>query len=116
MWYPIDTETGAINSDGVWEVDFGGYNTARVVEWISLVGPVSSTCNVYLDTVFVDTTARGDFNRADYYSGIPLAQGRQLRLVWNVATGAAPVASLGMSDGTVTVSTAANIGQISVQG
>ena len=111
MWYPIDTETGAKNAQGVYEIDFGGYNTARVVQWISLIGPASSTCNVYVDTVFIDTTARGDFNRADYYAGIPLAQGRQLRLVWNVGTGTVPVASLGMSDGTVTLAPTANTGQ-----
>lgn len=115
MWYPIDTETGTIQN-GVWEIDFGGYNTARVLQWISLVGPVGSTCNVYLDTIFIDTTARGDFNRADYPEGIPLAQGRQLRIVWNTGAGAAPVASIGMTDGTVTVNTAANIGQITAQG
>ncbi len=111
MWFPIDTETGVINAQGFWECDFGGYNTARVVEWISLVGPVSSTVNVYLDTIFVDTTARGDFNRADYYNGIPMAQGRLLRLVWNTGAGAAPVASVGLTDGTVTVNPVLNIGQ-----
>jgi|SRR6185312_642671 len=116
MWFPIDTETGTHNAQGVWEIDFGGYNTARVVEWISLVGPVSSTVNVYLDTIFIDTTARGDFNRADYYAGIPLAQGRQLRLVWNTGAGAAPTASVGLTDGTVTVNQAANIGQITIPG
>ena len=99
MWYPIDTETAQLNSAGLWEVDFGPYQAPRVLEWISLVGPASSTVNLYVDSIFLDTTARGDFNRADYPNGIPIAGGRQIRLVWSIGTGLTPVASIGMTDG-----------------
>jgi hypothetical protein len=98
MWFPIDSGVATLQN-GVWEIDFGNYRTDRVIQWISLVGPVSSTVNVYINTIFVDTTARGDFNRADYYKGIPLARGQQLRLVWNIGTGSAPQASIGATDG-----------------
>lgn len=99
-WLPIDTESGSV-SNGLYQVTFGPYNTPRILMWISLIGPASSTVNVYLDTTFVDTTARGDFNRADYYSGIPIAQGRVLYLYWNVGTGTLPMASIGMTTGII---------------
>lgn len=116
MWFPIDTETAALDStSGLWVVTFGSYTQDRVVQWISLQGPVSSICTVYVDTVFVDITARGDFNRADYYQGIPLARGRQMFLKWNVGTGTAPVASIGAEDGGVP-SEYPNIGSIFTAG
>jgi hypothetical protein len=97
MWYPIDTAKGQL-INGVWEIDFGGYVQDRVIEFIVIQGPPSSVCSIYLDTIFMDTTSRGDFNRAEYINGIPMSSGRQLRLVWNVATGSV-LASVGMSDG-----------------
>lgn len=100
MWFPIDSEKGIIDpSTGLWVVTFGGYNTDRLVQWISLQGPPSSTCNVYVNTIFVDITARGDYNRADYYQGIPLSRGSQFFLKWDTGSGNAPIASLGMTDG-----------------
>lgn len=100
MWFGVDTQTAALDiQTGLWVCTFGPYVQDRVIQWISLQGPQSSTCNVYIDTVFMDITARGDFNRADYYQGIPLARGRQMFLKWNVGTGTAPVASLGCTDG-----------------
>lgn len=107
MWFPIDTQTGVVDpSTGLFVVTFGGYNTDRVIQWISLQGPSGSTCTVFVDTVFVDITARGDYNRADYYQGIPLARGRQLLLKWNVGTGITPIASIGAEDGMAPVSSA----------
>lgn len=99
MWFPVDTETGQINANGDWEIDFPTYNTNRQLQWIALSGPPGSSVSVFLNTIFIDTTPRGDLNRADYYSGIPIAHGQQLRLVWNVGTGSAPTASIGMTDG-----------------
>lgn len=98
MWFPIDTEKGQIVA-GVWEIDFPISNNERLLQWISLQGPPSSTVLVFLDTIFLDITSRGDANRADYYNGIPIAAGRSLRLVWNVGTDSAPVASIGCTDG-----------------
>jgi|SRR6185503_17132852 len=98
MWFPIETAKGVV-TNGVWEVDFGPFNENRVLEWITLQGPSSSVCTVFLDTILLDTTARGDFNRADYFVGIPIAHGRLLRLVWNVSTGIQPIVSVGMTDG-----------------
>jgi hypothetical protein len=98
MWLPIDTQKGQLEN-GVWVVTFGGYNTARIIQSVSLTGPSSSSVVMYLDTVFMDVTARGDFNRADYYAGIPMAAGRQLNLIWSVGTGTAPVASIACTDG-----------------
>lgn len=98
MWFPIETQDGK-QIGGVWEIDFASSNRDRVLVWISLRGPTLSTVDVYLDTTFLDTTVRGDFNRADYFSGIPIAKGRILRLIWNVGTGSAPKASIGCNDG-----------------
>lgn len=100
MWFPIDTVTGVL-VNGIWQVTSGPFNDNRQLEWISLIGPANSTCNVYLDTTFLDTTARGDFNRADYPNGNPVARGRQVILTWNTGNGTAPVVSLGYSDGTM---------------
>lgn len=101
MWYPIDTATKAfVNSQGLYEIDFGPYNTDRQLEWITLDGPIGSSVSVYTDTIRIDKTSRGDANHADYPSGIPIASGRQLRLVWSVGIGAVPTASIGMTDGT----------------
>lgn len=97
MWLPIDTENGTVQN-GVYTVTFGGYTENRFLYWISLTGPASSVCNVFIDTTFIDTTARGDFNRADYYEGIPLARGRQVILRWNTATGVVPQVSIGTTD------------------
>lgn len=97
MWFPPDTQKATL-INGVWEIDFGPYNTNRVVEAISLQGPIGSSVTVYIDTIFYDITPRGDANRADYPNPIPLAKGRQLRLVWNAGTGSA-LATLQMSDG-----------------
>lgn len=104
MWFPTDTEVAAV-VNGFYEIDFDEYRTDRVIQWISLTGPTGSTVSVFINTIFVDTTARGDFNRADYYSGMPLARGQQLRLIWSVGTGLPiPAASLGCSDGRQQVS------------
>jgi len=102
MWFPIDTAVGKVNQDGNYEIQFSSSNRDRVLQWISLTGPSGSTVLVYLDTIFMDTTVRGDFNRADYMAGIPIAKGRILRLVWNVGTGGAPNASIGCTDGGTT--------------
>lgn len=99
MWFPIDTVQATV-VNGVWVATSGPFIENRVLEWISLVGPANSTCSVYLDTTFIDTTARGDFNRADYPAGNPVSRGRQVILTWNVGTGTQPVVSLGYSDGT----------------
>lgn len=98
MWFPIETVQGSIQN-GVYTATNGPFDTNRVLEWITIIGPASSTCSVYLDTTFLDTTARGDFNRADYYNGIPVARGRQIILVWNTGTGTQPTVSLAYSDG-----------------
>lgn len=98
MWYPLDTETAKL-INAVWEIDFPADNRGRQLEWITLQGPANSSCSVYLDTIFIDTTPRGDLNHAEYYKGIPIAGGRILRLVWNVGTGAPPVATIGCTDG-----------------
>lgn len=101
MWFPIATIQAQLQN-GIWVATDGPYTENRQLQFISLIGPASSTCNVYLDTTFMDTTARGDFNRADYFSGIPVARGRQVILQWNVGTGTRPTVSLGYSDGTLT--------------
>lgn len=99
MWLPIETQT-AIVINGAYEIDFALKNVDRVLQFIALTGPAGSTISVFVDTVFMDTTPHGDFNRADYYQGIPIARGRQLRLVWSVGIGAPiPVASIGCTDG-----------------
>lgn len=98
MWFPIQTATAKV-INGFWEIDFPQSNRDQVLRWITVQGPSLSTVNVYLDTIFIDTTPRGDLNRADYFSGIPIARGRQLRLVWNISTGTAPIASIGTDDG-----------------
>jgi hypothetical protein len=99
MWFPLDTQTAQLNAAGTWEIDFPPANKGRELQWITLQGPVLSSCSVYLETIFIDTTARGDFNRADYYKGIPIASGQQLRLVWSVGSGTAPRATIGCTDG-----------------
>lgn len=99
MWFPIDTETASLQN-GVWEIDFPSSNSDRVLQWIALLGPAGSSVKVFLNTVFIDTTPRGDFNRADYYKGMPIARGQTLRLVWNIGTGSpTPSASIGCTDG-----------------
>lgn len=99
MWFPIDTQTATV-INGVYEIDFPLSNRDRELKWITLLGPPLSTVKVFLDTIFLDTTIRGDFNHADYFSGIPIAKGRVLRLVWNVGTGTpVPTASIGCTDG-----------------
>jgi len=106
MWFPIDTETAQLVA-GVWEIDFPPVNQARELQWITLTGPSGSTVKVFLNTIFLDTTPRGDFNRADYYKGIPIAAGQQLRIVWSVGTGTPiPVASIGCTDGDVGIQAA----------
>jgi hypothetical protein len=98
MWYPIDTETAQL-LDGVWRVDFPVNNNARVLQWISLVGPGGSV-KVYLGTVFMDTTEKGNFNRADYYKGIPIAAGQMLSVIWDNGLGVVPpTVSIGCTDG-----------------
>lgn len=99
MWFPIDTQSATVQNT-VYEIDFGPYNTDRLLNWITLKGPAGSNVQVYIDTVFMDITFHGDFNRADYYKGIPIARGRQLRLVWSVGTGnPVPQASIGCDNG-----------------
>lgn len=104
MWFPIDTEK-AVVINGVYEIDFPMSNSDRVLQWIALLGPPGSTVQVFLNTVFIDTTPRGDFNRADYFKGMPIARGQTLRIVWNVGTGSpVPSASIGCTDGVDEVS------------
>lgn len=102
-WFPTDTKpalpTDATIVNGVYELDFGPYNTDRLVQSIALLGPAGSSVNVYVNTIFKDTTARGDFNRADYYKGMLLSRGSVLRLVWNVGTGGPVQASVDATDG-----------------
>lgn len=98
MWFPIDTAAGVLQN-GVWEVDFGPYRTDRELKWIALIGPSISSVRVFLDTIFIDATPRGDINRADYPQGTPIPRGRMLRLVWSVGTGNAPTVSIGCTDG-----------------
>lgn len=103
MWFPTESAKAKI-LNGVWEIDFPQFRTDRVLQWISLQGPNTTTVKVYVDTIFMDITPRGDANRADYYVGIPIARGQVLRLLWNVGTGTAPTASIGTTDGKTGVS------------
>lgn len=99
MWFPIETAT-AIVVNGVYEIDFPTHNVDRLLHWITLNGPAFSAVSVYLDTVYLDNTDKGDTNRADYIQGIPIAKGRVLRLIWDTGTGSpTPSASIGCSDG-----------------
>lgn len=100
MWFPVQTADATLIAT-VWEIDFPTSNHAQQLQWIALQGPANSNVMVYLNTIFIDTTPRGDFNRADYPVGMPIAAGQQLRLVWNVGTGNAPKASIGCTDGGV---------------
>lgn len=93
MWFPPDTQTGQL-INGVWEIDFPLSNNDREVVAITIKGPTNSSCDIYMDTTFIDTTARGDFNRAEYLTGLPMARGRILRLIWSTGAGTAPVATL----------------------
>ena len=98
MWFPTVTK-GAAVVNGVWRIDFDPTNNARVLQWISLIGP-GGAVSVYLGTIFMDTTPNGDFNRADYYKGIPIAAGQTLSLVWdNNSASVTPSASIGCTDG-----------------
>jgi len=97
MWFPTDTVTG-VKVGGVWRVDFPVNNNARVLASIALTGPGGSV-NVYTGTIFRDTTPNGDFNRADYYKGIPIPAGTVLSLVWDNGLGAIPpVVSIDCTD------------------
>lgn len=103
MWFPTETATAVVNSDGNWEIDFPEFKTDRVIQWLAITGPPGSSLSVYFNTIFVDATPRGDINRADYFTGMVLARGQQLRLVWNVGSGSAGTASMGSTDGVTTV-------------
>lgn len=110
MWLPIQTQTAIVMS-GLFEIDFAQSNVDRVIQWIALVGPAGSTVSVFVDTVFMDVSPHGDFNRADYYAGIPLARGRTFRLVWSVGTGTpVPTASIGCTDGDAAANAQLGIG------
>lgn len=93
-YLPDATIKGTLNSDSVWEIDFPPYRVSVEVTRISLMGPANSSVTVYKGTTFIDVTARGDLNSADYLNPIPLAYGQQIRLVWSTGTGNAPIATL----------------------
>lgn len=99
MWLAADTETATVIA-GVYEIDFPTNNTDRVLKRLVLLGPAGSQMVMYLDTIRYDATWRGDVNSADYFSGVPIPRGRQLRMVWNVGVGApVPVATIFCDDG-----------------
>lgn len=96
---PVLAEATVIN--GVYEIDFPTENQQRFIRRIAIQGPYPSTCTVYIDNTFMDVTPRGDQNSAEYFVGVFLAAGSQLRLVWNVGTGKIPIATL-QCDGIMT--------------
>jgi hypothetical protein len=99
MWFPTQTKQAQVIA-GFYEIDFDALKVDSVIQSIALTGPAGSTVSVYIENTFVDTTPRGDFNRADYYAGIPVPRGLRVRLVWSVGSGApVPSASITATDG-----------------
>lgn len=95
MVYPLPPVLAqATVISGVYEIDFPTENYARYIRRIAIVGPYPSSLNVYIDNTLIDTTPRGDQNSSEYFVGVYLAQGQQLRLVWSVGTGRIPEATL----------------------
>ena len=90
---PPVIQTGILIS-GVYQIAFPTDNIPRIVRRIAITGPSGSSCNVYVDNTLVDATPRGDINSWESAVGIYLPAGSQLRLVWNVGTGAIPNATL----------------------
>lgn len=61
---------------------------------MSVSGPAGSALQVWVDTIFIDTTPRGDLNSWDPAQPLPMIPGQQLFFYWNTPAGTAPIVNV----------------------
>lgn len=79
---------------GNWTVRFGPREFGIPIDFeiyhIAVMGPIGSTFQVFIDSVFYDNVPHGDVNSWDPNQAMYLQPGRTLYFYYSVATGAPP--------------------------